>query len=161
MSKNQDLLSSPCAQQDSNQDSSSLCKSIQAGSKLSFFAMGELDSTTRQKGATSRVLPLRLYSSHECSATTLKKMDVETGHVASQLFFAASLRLKACIDRVEPGVIVLSSAAISTGHEMCNLDPLGIPAESFSRITSWGGFAFIFSPHVFFALGIADSCNVV
>jgi len=28
------------------------------------------------------------------------------------------LRLKAWIDMVEPGVIVLSSAAISTGHEM-------------------------------------------
>jgi hypothetical protein len=51
----------------------------------SFFAKGELDSTTRQKGATSRVLP----------------------------------------------------------------------------VTSWGGLAFIFSPHVFFALGIAGSCNVV
>jgi hypothetical protein len=161
MSKNQELLSSPCAQQDSNQDSSSLCKSIQAGSKLSFFAMVELDSTTRQKGATSRVLPLRLYSSQECSATILKKMDVETGHVASQLFFAASLRLKAWIDMVEPGVIVLSSAAISTGHEMSNFAPLGMPAKSFSRMTWWGGLAFIFSPHVFFALGIAGSCNVV
>ena len=74
--------------------------------------MGELDSTTRQKGATSRVLPVRLYSSQACSVTTLRKMDVETGHVASQLFFAASLRLKAWIDMVEPGVIVLSSAAI-------------------------------------------------
>jgi len=102
--------------------------------------MGELASTTRQKGATSRVLPVRLYSSHECSATILRKMVVETGHVALQLFFSANLRLNAWIDMGEPGVIVLSSAAISTGHEMCNLDPLGIPAKSFSRTTSWGGF---------------------
>jgi hypothetical protein len=57
--------------------------------------MDELASTTRQKGATSRVLTVRLYSSHECSATILRKKDVETGHVASQLFFAASLRLNA------------------------------------------------------------------
>jgi hypothetical protein len=36
-----------------------------------------------------------------------------------------------------------------------------MPAKSFSRMTWWGGLAFIFSPHVFFALGIAGSCNVV
>ena len=69
-------------------------------------------------------------------------------------------RLNAWIDMVEPGAIVLSSTAISTGHEMCSLDPLGIPAKSFSRITSWGGLVFIFSPHVFFALGMAGSCHV-
>ena len=123
--------------------------------------MGELDSTTRQKGARSLVLPVRPYSSQACSVTILRKRDVETGHVASQWFFAASLRLKAWIDMVEPGVIVLSSAAISTGHEMSSFAPLGMPAKSFSRMTWWGGLAFIFSPHVFFALGIAGSCNVV
>jgi hypothetical protein len=32
-----------------------------------------------------------------------------------------------------------------------------MPAKSFSRMTWWGGLAFIFSPHVFFALGIAGS----
>jgi hypothetical protein len=88
-------------------------------------------------------------------------MDVETGHVASQLFFSANLRLKAWIDMVEPGVIVLSSAAISTGHEMSNFAPLGMPAKSLSRMTWWGGLAFIFSPHVFFGLGIAESFHVV
>jgi hypothetical protein len=51
------------------------------------------------------------------------------------LFFSANLRLNAWIDRVEPGVIVFNSAATSMGHEMCNLDPLGIPAKSLSRIT--------------------------
>ena len=80
--------------------------------------MGELASTTRQKGATSRVLPVRLYSSHECSATILKKKDVETGYVASQLFFSANLRLNAWIDMVEPGVIFLSSAVPFT-RETC------------------------------------------
>jgi hypothetical protein len=64
-----------------------------------------------------------------------KNRDVETGQVASQLFFSANLRLNAWIDRVEPGVIVFNSAATSMGHEMCNLDPLGIPAKSLSRIT--------------------------
>jgi hypothetical protein len=87
----------------SNHASSSLCKSIHAESKLSFFAMGELASTARQKGARSCVLPVRLYSSQACSATILRKMDVETGHVASHLFFSASFRLKACTDMVEPG----------------------------------------------------------
>ena len=97
--------------------------------------MGELDSKTRQKGATSLVLPVRLYSSQACSATILKNRDVDTGQVASQLFFSANLRLNAWIDKVEPGVIVFNSAATSMGHEMCNLDPLGIPAKSLSRIT--------------------------
>lgn len=60
---------------------------------------------------------------------------METGHVASQLFFSANLRLNAWIDMVEPGGIVFNSAATSIGHEMCNLDPFGIPAKSLSRIT--------------------------
>ena len=74
--------------------------------------MGELDSTTRQKGARSLVLPVRPYSSQACSVTILRKRDVETGHVASQWFFAASLRLKAWIDMVEPGVIVVNLVRI-------------------------------------------------
>lgn len=123
--------------------------------------MGELDSTTRQKGATSRVLPVRLYSSKACSVTILRKMDVETGHVASQLFFSANLRLNARIDMVQTGAIVWSSAATSTGYEMCSLDPLGIPAKSFSKMTWWSGLTFIFSPHIFFALGIACTCCLV
>ena len=81
----------------SNHASSSLCKSIHAESKLSFLAMGELASTVRQNGARSFVLPDALYCSQACSATILRKRDVETGHVASQLFFSASLRLKAWI----------------------------------------------------------------
>ena len=97
--------------------------------------MGELDCKTRQKGATSLLLPVRLYSSQAYSATILKNRDVDTGQVASQLFFSANLRLNAWIDKVEPGVIFFNSAATSMGHEMCNLDPLGIPAKSLSRIT--------------------------
>jgi hypothetical protein len=57
--------------------------------------MGELDSTTRQNGARSCVLLELLNSSHVCSATILRKIDVETGQVASHLFFSASLRLNA------------------------------------------------------------------
>ena len=132
---------------------SSLCKSIHAESKLSFLAMGELASTVRQNGARSFVLPDTLYSSHACSATILRKRDVETGHVAAQLFFSASLRLKAWMDIVVPAGMFFSSCATSMGHEMWSFDPLGMPAKSFSRMTWWGGLAFIFSPHVFFALG--------
>lgn len=137
----------------SNYASNSLCKSIHAESKLSFLAMGELASTVRQNGARSFVLPDTLYSSHACSATILRKRDVETGHVASQLFFSASLRLKAWMDIVVPVGMFFSSCATSMGHEMWSFDPLGMPAKSFSRMTWWGGLAFIFSPHVFFALG--------
>ena len=81
------------------------------------------------------MLPVRQYSSQACSATILRKSEVETGHVASHLFLSASLCLKARIDIVEPGVIVLSSAATSRGHEMCSLDPFGMPAKFFSRMT--------------------------
>ena len=137
----------------SNHASSSLCKSIHAESKLSFLAMGELASTVRQNGAMSFVLPDRLYSSQACSATILRKRDVETGQVASQLFFSANLRLKAWMDIVVPVGMFFSSCTTSMGHEMWSFDPLGMPAKSFSRMTWWGGLAFIFSPHVFFALG--------
>jgi hypothetical protein len=56
--------------------------------------MGELDSATRQNGARSFVLPVRLNSSQVCPATILRNRDVDTGQVASQLFLSASLRLK-------------------------------------------------------------------
>jgi hypothetical protein len=55
--------------------------------------MGELDSTTRQKGARPCMLLELLNSSHVYSATILRKIDVETGQVASHLFFSASMRL--------------------------------------------------------------------
>jgi hypothetical protein len=62
-------------------------------------------------------------------------MDVDTGQVASQLFLSASLRLKAWMDMMEPGVMLWSSSATSTGHEMCSFDPLGMPAKSLSKMT--------------------------
>jgi hypothetical protein len=70
-----------------------------------------------------------------CSATILRKKDVDTGQVASQLFFSANLRLKVWMEMMEPGVMVFSSAAISNGHEMCSFEPFGIPAKFFSRMT--------------------------
>jgi hypothetical protein len=57
--------------------------------------MGELDSSARQKGDMFCVLLELLNSSHEYSATTLRKLEVDTGQVASHLFFSASLRLNA------------------------------------------------------------------
>ena len=123
--------------------------------------MGELASTVRQNGAMSFVLPDRLYSSQACSATILRKREVETGQVASQLFFSANLRLKAWMDIVVPVGMFFSSCATSMGQDMWSFDPLGMPAKSFSRMTWWGGLAFIFSPHVFFALGTFYSGDVV
>jgi hypothetical protein len=37
----------------------------------------------------------------------------------SQLFFSASLRLKAWMEMIDPGVMFFSSSATSTGEEMC------------------------------------------
>jgi hypothetical protein len=62
-------------------------------------------------------------------------MDVDTGQVASELFFSANLCLKVWMEMMEPGAIVFSSAAISTGLEMCSFEPFGTPAKSLSRMT--------------------------
>jgi hypothetical protein len=62
-------------------------------------------------------------------------MDVDTGQVASERFFSANLRLSSCIEIMEPGAMVFSSVAISAGLEMCNFEPFGTPAKSFSRMT--------------------------
>ncbi len=65
--------------------SSSRCNPIQAWSKLSFLDKGVPGSTTRQKGGKSASGTfLSLCSSHANSATIRKKMEVDTGHVASQ-----------------------------------------------------------------------------
>jgi hypothetical protein len=39
------------------------------------------------------------------------------------------------MEMMDPGVMLLSSSATSSGQEMCSFDPVGIPAKTLSKIT--------------------------
>jgi hypothetical protein len=138
--------------------SAARCCSIQAPPALSFFANGDLGSTTRQNGATSLVGTPDSISSQAASATVRRKIAVDTGHVASAPWNLASSRLICCTSRVSPdGTCCLKYCSTSTGQEIRSFAPAGTPAKSFSRVTVWGGFAAIFCFQLLGLLGIVRS----
>lgn len=132
---------------------------IHTGPARSFFASADAGSTTRQNGATSDGEEPFASSSHAASATTRKKIEVDTGHVASTLCHSASSRRTCWMAFVVPrGTLLRRNLSSSSGLDISNRTPAGIPANGLSVTETCGGFEIILSAHdlVLVTRGISD-----